>query len=253
MQKFNNELLSKILQKNHSCTFFMDKSLSLLSSSSSIKHGYTSIDEFREKVPLTTYDDYRDYIDRMIDNGEKNVINCDKAIYFAITSGTTGKNKHIPITLTMMKNIIMLFSLGSSVIWRSLRASFPSPEQRPFELQSVKKDIMFQRSKDGTPIGQISQAVSVISLSSASRILSSISGFIEVDLLKEIADFETSTFVQLVFALAVPDLYSYSTILRVRVSIATTLPGNSMLLELYLVKWPKHCYRRSSSLKLKNQ
>jgi hypothetical protein len=148
----------------------------------------------------------------MIDNGQKNVINCDKAIYFAITSGTTGKNKHIPITLTMMKNIIMLFSLGSSVIWRSLRASFPSPEQRPFELQSVKKDIMFQRSKDGTPIGQISQAFSVISLSSASRILSSISSFIEVDLLKEITDFETSTFVQLVFALAVPDLYSYSTI-----------------------------------------
>jgi hypothetical protein len=41
MQKVNSELLSKILQKNHSCTFFMDKSISLLSSSSSIKHGYT--------------------------------------------------------------------------------------------------------------------------------------------------------------------------------------------------------------------
>jgi hypothetical protein len=35
------------------------------------------------------------------------------------------------------------------------------------------------------------------------------------------------------------------------VSIATTLPGNSMLLELNLVKWPEHFYGRFNSPKLK--
>ena len=37
-----------------------------------------TLEEFQDKVPLTTFEDYSDYIDRMINNGEKNLITAYK-------------------------------------------------------------------------------------------------------------------------------------------------------------------------------
>jgi hypothetical protein len=213
LQTTNIELLEEILQKNHSCAFFMDRSISFLSThrSSSGEGGYASIDEFRKKVPLTTYDDYRDYIDRMAFGGEKNLLSSENIVYFSTSSGTTGKMKLLPVIAEIMKKIGESIRFGTALVWRSFPpSSFPSPEQRTFNLQSGKKTEMFQRSKDGIPIGPLSQSFSAFSSIPRNRSLLSTNNILTLDIVEEITDFETNAFVQLVFALATPNIYSYS-------------------------------------------
>jgi hypothetical protein len=145
IQKTNNDELGKILQKNSSTTFFVDHSISFLnshcpSSPRSNDKGYASTDEFREKFPLTTYDDYRNYIDRIVIGGEKSLLSSDPIIYFCTSSGTTAKPKLIPMTKAMLRNVTPIVGKVSSAMWRCLPSSlFPSPEQRQFFLQSGKK------------------------------------------------------------------------------------------------------------------
>ena len=56
-----------------------------------------SVDDFRRNVPLTDYEVYRPYIQRMVDNGEKDLVAvCGDVVYYAPTSGTTSKSKLIP-------------------------------------------------------------------------------------------------------------------------------------------------------------
>ena len=55
-----------------------------------------TLEEFQDKVPLTTFEDYSDYIDRMINNGEKNLITAYKVKRYASSSGSVGKPKQLP-------------------------------------------------------------------------------------------------------------------------------------------------------------
>jgi len=200
LQKVNNELLAKILRNNESCAFFRDRSIS-----------FVSIDEFRAKVALTTYDDYRDYVDRIVKNGEKNVLTSDKIIYFATTSGTTGRSKYIPIAESTVNPGKMLMRLGSCRILMCLDSSlFPSSEQRLFQLYSGKKLDRFAKTKDGIPIGPLSLYRSAIPNDFLFKQALSTYDVVPFDLLEEMPDFETSAFVQLVFGLSIVDLYSYT-------------------------------------------
>lgn len=64
------------------------------------RYGFAQIDSVRKyqnQVPLTNYEDYSHYIDRVID-GEKNILTARDAIYFCISSGTVGEEKYIPLT-----------------------------------------------------------------------------------------------------------------------------------------------------------
>lgn len=64
-------------------------------------HGFGSIrglDDFRERVPVTTYDDYAGYIGRMTEDGETGLITAYDVIHYAKTSGTMGNPKRIPVT-----------------------------------------------------------------------------------------------------------------------------------------------------------
>lgn len=56
-----------------------------------------SISDFRKKVPLSNYKIIAPLVARM-KKGENNIITSDKAIFFGITSGTTGEPKLIPVT-----------------------------------------------------------------------------------------------------------------------------------------------------------
>ncbi len=56
-----------------------------------------SIEDYQDKVPFTVYDDYRDYIERIVNNGEQNILTSDEVVFFAKTSGTTGEMKRIPV------------------------------------------------------------------------------------------------------------------------------------------------------------
>ena len=86
-KKVNQQVLFKILNKNKKCKY------GEIYDFKSIK----SIDEYKDKVPITNYSSYDKYIDEML-KGEKNILVCEDIEYFGHTSGTTGKQKLIPVT-----------------------------------------------------------------------------------------------------------------------------------------------------------
>ena len=55
-----------------------------------------TIEDYRDNVPLTDYEDYRPYIERMVEKGEENLLSPDKVTFYCPTSGTTTKSKLIP-------------------------------------------------------------------------------------------------------------------------------------------------------------
>ena len=81
-----SEVLSSIISRNK------DTEIGKKWNLSSIK----TIEDYRNNVPLTDYDDYRSYIERMIEKGEENLLSPDKVTFYCPTSGTTSKSKLIP-------------------------------------------------------------------------------------------------------------------------------------------------------------
>ncbi len=71
------------------------------------EHRYSKIscyEQFAENVPVSTYDDIKEYIFRMMD-GERNVLWPGRVRWFAKSSGTTGdKSKFIPVTSGGLQN-----------------------------------------------------------------------------------------------------------------------------------------------------
>lgn len=65
------------------------------------KYGYSSMDsieDFQERVPLSTYEDLKPYIERLR-NGEQNILWPSEIKWFAKSSGTTSdKSKFIPVS-----------------------------------------------------------------------------------------------------------------------------------------------------------
>ncbi|OPJ58314.1 GH3 auxin-responsive promoter family protein [Clostridium oryzae] len=83
----NEKVLFKILRENSK-------------SEIGLKHDFKSIktvEEYKRRLPITEYKDYEDYIKRMA-MGEKNILISEDVAYFGHTSGTTGKQKLIPVT-----------------------------------------------------------------------------------------------------------------------------------------------------------
>jgi|CZCB01.1.fsa_nt_gi hypothetical protein len=81
----------------------------------------TNYKEFREKLPINTYDDLKPYIHKMM-LGEKNVLVPGQVTNFAKSSGTTADySKYIPITDAMMRE--NHFAGGSTMIYYYLTAN----------------------------------------------------------------------------------------------------------------------------------
>ena len=55
-----------------------------------------TVEDYRNNVPLTDYEDYRPYIERMVEKGEENLIAMGKVVFYSPTSGTTSKSKLFP-------------------------------------------------------------------------------------------------------------------------------------------------------------
>ena len=87
-RKKNEALLFHILKRSQNCEYGK-------------KYGFENIrtvEDYRKSVPITEYIDYEEYIDRMIENNEENVITSEKVIGYAQSSGSVGKRKFVPIT-----------------------------------------------------------------------------------------------------------------------------------------------------------
>lgn len=88
----NEALLKKILRDNKNTEFGK-------------AHGFAdikSIEEFRARVPVSNYEDYAPFLERM-KNGEENVLTASKVLGFSRTSGSSGVPKYIPATEASLK------------------------------------------------------------------------------------------------------------------------------------------------------
>ncbi|WP_088891086.1 GH3 auxin-responsive promoter family protein [Leptolyngbya ohadii] len=56
-----------------------------------------TIEQFRDRIPVLTYSHYEPYVER-IAQGEPNILTPEPVIYLNLTSGSTGKQKLIPVT-----------------------------------------------------------------------------------------------------------------------------------------------------------
>lgn len=86
--QINKSLLMDILGKNAQTEF-------------GIANGFKDIrtpEQFRERLRVRTYADYKPSIIRMMENGEKNLLTACEPEYYLVTSGTTGTSKYLPCT-----------------------------------------------------------------------------------------------------------------------------------------------------------
>ena len=71
-----------------------------------LSHDFKSIhtyEDFRQRLPLQTYDNIKPYVNRMI-NGEKNILWPSVVRWYAKSSGTTNdKSKFLPVTSEILK------------------------------------------------------------------------------------------------------------------------------------------------------
>ncbi len=86
--KYNEDLLMKILEDNKDTEYGQKYDFA------NIK----SIEEYQNNVPITNYDSYADYIYRMTENGEKNILTSYEIVHYAKSSGTMGNPKRIPVS-----------------------------------------------------------------------------------------------------------------------------------------------------------
>ncbi len=79
--------------------------------------------KFKREVPLTAYADYEPYIDE-IAAGKEKVLTADPVMYFGLSSGTTGKQKKIPMTAHSRKsvNMAMMF-IQHGLLRQALKAA----------------------------------------------------------------------------------------------------------------------------------
>lgn len=119
-EKANRELLFRLLEDNKYTEYGR-------------KYGFASIhdiDAYREQVPLTTYENYEEAIDRMTKKGEKNILTAYPVVYYASTSGTSGAPKKIPVSdkgLEVFRNYSssMFFSVISEFYKNTMQKNVP--------------------------------------------------------------------------------------------------------------------------------
>ena len=95
-------------------------------------HGFDrirSLEDFRQSVPPSGYEDYEPYIERM-KNGEKNLITASKVLGYSRTSGSSGVPKYIPATNASLKAYVRYtwtraLALGAAALKRQGKSYQP--------------------------------------------------------------------------------------------------------------------------------
>ena len=104
---------------------------------------------YRATVPLSTYNDYIEYVSRM-EVGEQNVLVADELLFFAVSSGTTGAPKLVPTT---KKHHGFTFKYMGTVVQGVInrRLHRQGPSERGVDLMTFSGGQ--QMSSGGVPIG----------------------------------------------------------------------------------------------------
>ena len=88
------------------------------------KYGFDqikSVRDYQDRVPLNTYDDFKDYINRTVNTGEQNILVGEKIEFFAKTSGTTGVTKRIPVVKKAIRPYFKTVALNMWVICKEMK------------------------------------------------------------------------------------------------------------------------------------
>lgn len=114
-----------------------------------------TIEDYKKMVPFSSYDDYAPYIDRMVKNGEKNLLTSYPVVQYAETSGSVGVPKKIPVTDRSMRiytkyTITRVTALANR--YHKRKDGHGLPCGRGFN----QLEIVDRTLDDGTPLGNIS-------------------------------------------------------------------------------------------------
>jgi hypothetical protein len=141
----SEELLMKLLDENKDTEYGKKYDFASIS----------SIEEYKEKVPLSTYDDYEPYIKRMVEDDEKNLLTVREPKHYALSSGSVGVPKHIPVS---EEELEIYSKYGTSMCFGVIDEFYRNTTGR-----SVKPgfgvnliELKFQETKHGIPKGAIS-------------------------------------------------------------------------------------------------
>lgn len=116
----------------------------------------TTIEDFREIVPVSDFDDYKDVITRL-ENAEENVLFDGVTTSFLASTGTSGHPKNIPES---QNGYIVTKTVGMMRSVEMLR-NFPELLRSDFKLLAITNGSAISKTKGGIPIGTASgQAVS---------------------------------------------------------------------------------------------
>jgi hypothetical protein len=116
------------------------------------KHGFSSIQsiaDFQRNVPVNTYESLAPYIDRAT-AGERNVLTGEAPLMFALTSGTTGKAKYIPVTSSS------LAEFNHAVQTHTWRVLEDHPEAGAGQFMVTSSKDVEGRTSAGIPYGAMS-------------------------------------------------------------------------------------------------
>ncbi len=91
--KVNEALLMRILDENKDTEYGKKYHFSEIK----------SVEDYQKNVPVSIYDDYIDYILRMTENGEENLITASPIHHYNKSSGTMGTPKRIPLSDEQME------------------------------------------------------------------------------------------------------------------------------------------------------
>lgn len=110
-----------------------------------------SVEEYQKRLPITTYDDYVDYIFRDIYANEKNLMTAYPVRIYCKTSGTLGKHKIIP----MSDNTIQIHKSYNSGFIDAVKDTSLSPDWKKGRVMTLLESKMTEMKK-GKEYGSLS-------------------------------------------------------------------------------------------------
>lgn len=117
--KIQKKLLKGLIKKNKTTVY-------------GIKNNFKdvhSVEDYQEIVPLTNYNDYDEYVQRMV-NGEKSILTNSAYRRFTASSGSTGKAKTVPLSC-WSEWVCQCFSFSAPIgctvkyYWKNFRKIIP--------------------------------------------------------------------------------------------------------------------------------
>lgn len=135
------QTLKELLQLNFGSQFSEDHALS----------PDLSVDQFRQRLPVSDYETFRPYVDRMTEGQHRALLGRDnRLLMFAVTSGTTSRSKLIPVTERFVSDYRRGWQHWGMGLYQN------HPELTLLRLVQISSAFDRDHVADGTPCGNIS-------------------------------------------------------------------------------------------------